>query len=56
VELCPNIAKVVKMILVMPHGSVENERQFSNMNIIKDEGRSRLGQIHLNAAARSTFR
>lgn len=52
VELCPNIAEVVQMILVMPHGSVENERQFSNMNYIKDEGRSRLGQIHLNAAAR----
>ena len=32
--------------------SVENERQFNSMNLIKDSGRNRLGPTILNALCR----
>jgi hypothetical protein len=51
-EDCPNVAKLVQFLLVMPHGSVENERAFSLLNYVKSDGRSLLSQAHLNAQAR----
>lgn len=38
VEECPNLAKLVEIVLVMPHGSVENERAFSLLNYVKSDG------------------
>jgi hypothetical protein len=51
-EDCPNVAKLVQILLVMPHGSVENERAFSLLYYVKSDGRSLLSQAHLNAQAR----
>jgi hypothetical protein len=51
-EDCPNVTKLVQILLVMPHGSVENERAFSLLNSVKSDGRSLLSQAHLNAQAR----
>jgi hypothetical protein len=51
-EDCPNVAKLVQILSVMPHGSVENERAFSLLNYVKSDGRSKLSQVHLNAQAR----
>jgi hypothetical protein len=51
-ELCPNIALLASLLIVMPHGSVGNERKFSDMNAIKSKTRSNLSQQHLNAASR----
>ena len=52
VELCPHIANLIMLLLVMVHGSVGNERKIADLNLIKDDKRSGLGQVHLNAAAR----
>lgn len=43
--------KMAKIVLVFPVGSVENERIFSTMNIVKDELRNCLGENHLNVCS-----
>jgi hypothetical protein len=50
--LCPNVAQLASLLIVMPHGSVGNERKFSDMNAIKSKTRSNLTQQPLNAASR----
>lgn len=49
---CPIVADVLNLITVMPHGSVENERGFSGMNLVKSDMRSRFKQPNMNAALR----
>ena len=43
---------MAKIVLVFPVGSVENERIFSTMNIVKDELRNCLGENQLNVCVR----
>ena len=47
-----NFAELAKIALVMPIGSVENERQFSLTNYTKNESRNRMGPEVLNAICR----
>ena len=44
----PEIVKLVRIMLLAPTGSVENERSFSDMNFLKDDKRNSLGEDHLN--------
>ena len=39
-------------MLLIPVGIVENERTFSGMNIVKNDQRNRLNELHLNDAMR----
>ena len=39
-------------MLLIPVGSVENERCFSLMNLLKSDLRNRLGEDHLNCCVR----
>jgi hypothetical protein len=50
----PLFHRVVSAVMVMPHGSVDNERAFSSMNFIKNDLRTCLKATltHMNAAAR----
>lgn len=51
-EECPTVCTLARILIVMPHGSVENERGFSNMNFILNKQRNRLSQQHVNDAMR----
>ena len=44
--------KLGQLILVQVHGSCEDERVISAMAYLKDKQRNRLGEVHLNVAAR----
>lgn len=46
---CPLICKLLQIVLVMPNGSVENERGFSAMNRLLDELRNAMLFDTLNA-------
>lgn len=46
------VAILVQIMLLIPIGSVENERCFSLMNLLKNELRNRLDENHLNCAVR----
>ena len=45
--------KLAQIMLVIPIGSVANERAFSLMNILKSDLRNRLKSEHLNCAMRA---
>jgi hypothetical protein len=47
-----NYCVLARIMLCMPVTSVENERQFSLMNLLKDEKRNRLGSRVLNCLTR----
>ena len=49
IEACCTLAKIM---LIIPVGSVENERQFSAMNFIIYARRNVLKEQHLNASCR----
>ena len=49
----PQVMKLVKIMLLAPSGSVENERSFSDMIILKDDKRNSLGEQHLNDSMRA---
>jgi hypothetical protein len=44
--------KLAQLVLVQVHGSCEDERAFSAMSYLKNKYRNRLGEPHLNVAAR----
>ena len=44
--------KLASVMLVIPVGSVQNERAFSQMNLIQNDLRNRLKEQHLNVAMR----
>ena len=46
--------ELAEIMLVLPVGSVANERAFSLMNLLKSDLRNRLQAPHLNAALRAT--
>lgn len=46
-------AKLARLYATLPSGSVDNERSFSIMNIVKNALRNRLGTPHLNASMRN---
>jgi hypothetical protein len=46
------IHTLTSIVVVSPHGSVEDERPFSSLNFVKNALRNRLSQEHLNAALR----
>lgn len=43
---------LAKVMMCLPVTSVENERQFSLMNLLKNEMRNSLGQEHMNCLSR----
>jgi hypothetical protein len=43
---------LAELVMTIPIGSVENERDFSKMNLIKTDLRNRLGEKHLNTCMR----
>lgn len=45
--------KLAEILLCIPIGSVQNERAFSQMNLIKSDLRNSLGPKHLNACMRA---
>ena len=47
-ELCPNVLAVIDLILTMSPTSVECERGFSTMKLIKSDWRNRLNNTKLN--------
>ena len=49
---CPIVCTLVEVIIATPHGSVENERAFSDMNLIMTTLRIHLDHGHLKDAAR----
>ena len=51
-ETFPNFCALARIAFSFPSTSVENERDFSFMNLNKSELRNRLGEINLNAVAR----
>ena len=51
-EEISEFCKLANIMLCIPIGSVQNERCFSQMNLIKSDLRNRLGHQHLNAAMR----
>ena len=51
-EEISEFCKLAEILLCMPIGSVQNERAFSQMNLIKSDLRNKLGPQHLNAAMR----
>ena len=48
VEAMPNIMLLVQVMLLMPVGSVDCERTFLVMNLIKNDQRNKLKAAHLN--------
>ena len=46
----PNWCIVAEIFMVLPVGSVENERLFLQMELVKDDLRASLGDEHLNTA------
>lgn len=46
-------AKLARLYATLPSGSVDNERGFSIMNLLKNNLRNRLGTDHLNASTRN---
>ena len=46
------ISVLVQLMLLIPMGSIENERCFSLMNLLKSDLRNRLGEDHLNCCVR----
>lgn len=53
----PNLGKLSKLILLLPHSNAESERIFSIVNDVKTKKRNRLGNDALNGVAvvRSAF-
>lgn len=49
---CPTIHLLARIVAVSLHGSVEDERMFSQLNFVKNDLRSRLTQAHMHAALR----
>ena len=47
-----SFAILVQTMLLIPVGSVENERSFSAMNYLKNDQRNGLEECHLNCCAR----
>ena len=48
----PQFAQLAQIALTFPITSVENERQFSLMNLVKNKFRNRMGEKLLNAICR----
>jgi len=55
--LFPNIPKLAKLVLTLPHSNAESERIFSIVNEVKTKKRNKIGNDSLNAVAiiRSSF-
>jgi hypothetical protein len=51
-EECPTVCTLSRILIVMPHGSMESERGFSDMNYILNKQCNRPSQQQLNDAMR----
>lgn len=47
----PNISKLAKLVLTLPHSNAESERIFSIVNEVKTKKRNKIGNDSLNAVA-----